>query len=89
LDYFQRRSLAVDLPCAEQPIIGREQKLKSRIKLLLVDDHPIVRHGIGNWLALQQHITIVGKPPMVSKRHARNGAVSVYERSASMCNSLR
>lgn len=45
----------------EQSILGRKQRLKRRIKLLLVDDHPIVRHGISNCLAQQEHITIVGE----------------------------
>jgi two-component system nitrate/nitrite response regulator NarL len=35
--------------------------MKRRIKLLLVDDHPVVRRGISICLAQQEHITIVGE----------------------------
>src|SRR5258706_8419179 len=37
------------------------EKMKSRIKLLLVDDHPIVRKGISSCLARQERLTIVGE----------------------------
>ena len=33
--------------------------MKNRIKLLLVDDHPVVRQGISSILAGQEHMTIV------------------------------
>src|SRR5260370_20532198 len=39
---------------------SRTEKMKSRIKLLLVDDHPVVRRGIGSCLAREEHLTIVG-----------------------------
>jgi len=35
--------------------------MRSRIKILLVDDHPIVRKGIGSCLARHQHLLIVGE----------------------------
>lgn len=35
--------------------------MKKRIKLLLVDDHPVVRKGIGACLARQEHLLIVGE----------------------------
>ncbi len=35
--------------------------MKSRIKLLLVDDHPVVRRGIGACLAREEHLAIVGE----------------------------
>lgn len=35
--------------------------MKSRIKLLLVDDHPVVRCGIRSFLAREEHLTIVGE----------------------------
>lgn len=36
-------------------------KMKTRIKLLLVDDHPVVRKGISACLARQEHLHIVGE----------------------------
>src|SRR5260370_28380970 len=41
---------------------SRTEKMKSRIKLLLVDDHPVVRRGIGSCLAREEHLTIVREP---------------------------
>jgi len=35
--------------------------MKRRIKLLLVDDHPVVRRGMSTCLAKKEHITIVGE----------------------------
>src|SRR5689334_8509571 len=40
---------------------SRTEKMKSRIKILLVDDHPIVRKGISSCLARQERLTIVGE----------------------------
>jgi len=40
---------------------GRTGKMKSRIKLLLVDDHPVVRRGISHCLARQERFAIVGE----------------------------
>jgi two-component system nitrate/nitrite response regulator NarL len=37
------------------------EKMKRRIKLLLVDDHPVVRRGISSCLARQEHLSIVGE----------------------------
>src|SRR5467141_293443 len=37
------------------------EKMKNRIKLLLVDDHPVVRIGISSCLAQQERFTIVGE----------------------------
>src|SRR5204863_1276105 len=39
----------------------RIEKMKSRIKLLLVDDPPVVRRGISSCLARQERLTIVGE----------------------------
>jgi len=39
----------------------RNEKMKNRIKLLLVDDHPVVRIGISSCLAQQERFTIVGE----------------------------
>jgi DNA-binding NarL/FixJ family response regulator len=38
-----------------------ENKMKRRIKLLLVDDHPIVRKGISSCLARHAHLQIIGE----------------------------
>ncbi len=35
--------------------------MKSRIKVLLVDDHPVVRRGISSCLAREEHLMIVGE----------------------------
>src|SRR5881296_3646828 len=35
--------------------------MKSRIKLLVVDDHPVVRKGISACLSRQEHMEIVGE----------------------------
>ena len=40
---------------------ARENKMKKRIKLLLVDDHPVVRKGISASLARHEHLSIVGE----------------------------
>ena len=37
------------------------KSLASRIRLLLVDDHPIVREGIKSAFLLKKHITVVGE----------------------------
>src|SRR5882757_4482392 len=39
----------------------RTEKMKSRIKLLLVDDHPVVRRGISHCLAREERFVIVGE----------------------------
>src|ERR1035437_1401360 len=38
-----------------------ELKMKNRIKLLVVDDHPVVRRGISSCLARQEHLEIAGE----------------------------
>jgi two-component system nitrate/nitrite response regulator NarL len=40
---------------------SRTEQMKSRIKLLLVDDHPVVRRGISSCLARQERLMIVGE----------------------------
>src|SRR4051812_23494785 len=40
---------------------NRNEKMKSCIKLLLVDDHPVVRRGIAALLAQQEHLAVVGE----------------------------
>src|ERR1051325_9652839 len=37
------------------------RKMKSRIKLLVVDDHPIFRKGISSCLSKNEHFEIVGE----------------------------
>ncbi len=39
----------------------RSEKMKSRIKLLLVDDHPVVRRGISSCLAREERFVIIGE----------------------------
>jgi DNA-binding NarL/FixJ family response regulator len=40
---------------------ARDNKMKKRIKLLVVDDHPVVRKGIISCLARHDHLQIVGE----------------------------
>ena len=40
---------------------SRTEKLNTPIKLLLVDDHPVVRRGISSCLARQERLVIVGE----------------------------
>src|SRR5215831_11958794 len=39
----------------------RFRYVKSRIRLLLVDDHPVVRRGISSCLAREEQVTVVGE----------------------------
>lgn len=36
-------------------------KIKKRIRLLLADDHPVVRRGIGSWLGQRPNLEVVGE----------------------------
>src|ERR1043166_1291035 len=40
---------------------SRTEKMKNRIKVLLVDDHPVVRRGISSCLAREPHVVVVGE----------------------------
>jgi two-component system nitrate/nitrite response regulator NarL len=40
---------------------GNSNKVRSRIKILLVDDHPVVRKGISSCLARHGHLLIAGE----------------------------
>ncbi len=40
---------------------GRNENMKRRITLLLVDDHPVVRRGISSCLAQQERLAVVGE----------------------------
>jgi Response regulator containing a CheY-like receiver domain and an HTH DNA-binding domain len=40
---------------------SHEGKMKKRIKLLLVDDHPVVRKGIASCLTQHEHLQIIGE----------------------------
>src|SRR5438128_1567013 len=42
-------------------VAPQNSKMKSRIKVLLVDDHPVVRKGIGSCLARNPNLEIVGE----------------------------
>jgi len=35
--------------------------MKKRIRLLLVDDHPVVRRGIGSWLGQRENLEVAGE----------------------------
>jgi two-component system nitrate/nitrite response regulator NarL len=54
-------SLRPNLARSNQLDKSRTDKMKSRIKLLLVDDHPVVRRGISSCLARQERLSIVGE----------------------------
>ena len=43
------------------PASGTQSKVMSHIKILLVDDHPVVRKGISSCLAQHSHLLIVGE----------------------------
>jgi len=49
------------LGSSRAPQTTRESKMKKRINLLLVDDHPVVRKGIISCLARHEHLHIVGE----------------------------
>ena len=59
------RGVAVSLPVStgRQPVCdaGRASKNRCPIKVLLVDDHPIVRKGLGSCLAQHAHLVIAGE----------------------------
>src|SRR5215212_237762 len=40
---------------------SRAGKMKTRIRILLVDDHPVVRKGIASCLARHAHLEILGE----------------------------
>ena len=54
-------ALRINLARSNQLERSRIEQMKSRIKLLLVDDHPVVRIGISSCLAQQERFTIVGE----------------------------
>jgi len=54
-------ALRINLARSNQLERSRIEQMKSRIKLLLVDDHPVVRRGISSCLAREEHLTIVGE----------------------------
>ena len=54
-------SLRASLARSSQLDRTRTEKMKSCIKLLLVDDHPLVRRGISSCLARQERFVIVGE----------------------------
>ncbi|HEY9509067.1 MAG TPA: response regulator transcription factor [Verrucomicrobiae bacterium] len=41
--------------------LPQESKMKKRIKVLLVDDHPVVRKGIASCLSQHDHLEIIGE----------------------------
>ena len=59
--YSIPEALRLNLARNNQVERSRTDKMKSRIKLLLVDDHPVVRRGISSCLARQERLSIVGE----------------------------
>src|SRR5256886_11436599 len=59
--YCTPQALGIKLARSNQIEPSRTEKMKSRIKLLLVDDHPVVRRGISSCLARQERLAIVGE----------------------------
>src|SRR5205085_2612784 len=55
------RARRTNLAPGNQLVSSRTENIKRRIKLLLVDDHPVVRRGISSCLAGQERLTIVGE----------------------------
>jgi DNA-binding NarL/FixJ family response regulator len=53
---------------------GNAKKMTTRIRILLVDDHPVVRRGISACLARHEHLVIVGEaadgPEAIAKAKA-------------------
>ncbi len=49
------------LACSRAGQTTHEAKMKRRIKLLLVDDHPVVRKGISSCLARHEQLQVVGE----------------------------
>jgi two-component system, NarL family, nitrate/nitrite response regulator NarL len=54
-------ALSINLARNNQLESSRTEQMKNRIKLLLVDDHPVVRRGISSCLARQDRLMIVGE----------------------------
>jgi DNA-binding NarL/FixJ family response regulator len=66
-DAFPRRvgGLAAHIQSAlaagHSPRPAHQAKTRKKVRLLLVDDHPVVRKGIASCLAQQDHLQIVGE----------------------------
>jgi two-component system nitrate/nitrite response regulator NarL len=61
---YNTRTNKEKLPNRDHLLAGEAQRtniVKNRIKILLVDDHPVVRRGISLCLARQEHLIIVGE----------------------------
>jgi len=44
-----------------QPVVAGQARNPKQIRVLLVDDHPVVRRGLASCLSLHQHVIIVGE----------------------------
>src|SRR5579859_2522219 len=42
-------------------VVTMINKRKKKIRILLADDHPVVRKGIGTWLAESETVEVVGE----------------------------
>ena len=46
---------------ASQPVAAGQARNQKQIRVLLVDDHPVVRRGLASCLAVHQHVIIAGE----------------------------
>jgi two-component system, NarL family, nitrate/nitrite response regulator NarL len=66
-DMFQRTTgglgahIQSALAASRAPHPATDAKMKKKIRILLVDDHPVVRRGIASCLTRHEHLQIVGE----------------------------
>src|SRR4051812_197642 len=53
--------IQISLAAAQSGPAASADKMKKRIRLLLVDDHPVVRKGISACLSQQTNVQIIGE----------------------------
>ena len=63
---------AVDLQDAGTVGRGRVMTGSSPIRILTVDDHPVVREGIAGLVGVQPDMTLVAEAPTVGKRSSNS-----------------
>ena len=54
-------SIRVSAKSNDACVEGNPGKMRGHIKILLVDDHPVVRRGIGSCLSQHSHLLIAGE----------------------------